>query len=280
LRNAFSEPPIYNINIGNLFNTATTYFKSAWVYNMLLDMIGEEKFFPAFKNLLNTFAYKSLTTYDFVNFFKSEIPNPDIDFDTFFEQWLEKPGHPVYYITSSASAINDTTYQIQTNVNQYQSGPNVPEVFVVPLTLIYLGEEGQEHRERFINNEISQTVEIELPFMPDSVVVDTNNVLCEFESLIITGVAEQSVASNSAVFPNPVRNGETGTFTLDIGSFSSVSIIIYDQLGNFVEQVYRGDLNEGSFDFNFRTNNLSQGVYFIKSSNNGHTETKAFTIVD
>ncbi len=280
LKNAFSEPPIYGIDIGNLFNVATTYFKSAWVYNMLLDMIGEEKFFPAFRNLLNTFAYKSLTTNDFVNFFKSEIPDPDVDFDTFFEQWLEKPGHPVYYITSSASVRNDSTYDIQTNVNQYQSGTDVPEVFVVPLTLIYLGEDGQEHRERFINNEISQTVEVELPFMPDSVVVDTNNVLCEFESLLTTEVAESSIIDNSDVFPNPVRKGGTGTLTLGITSFGTVSINIYDQLGNFVEQVYRGDLNEGSFDFNFRTNNLSQGVYFIKSSNNGRTETKAFTIVD
>ncbi len=280
MRNAFSEPPIYNIDIGNLFNGATTYHKSSWVYHMLMDMIGEEDFFPAFRNLLNTFAYKSLTTYDFVNFFKNEISNPDIDFDTFFVQWLEKPGHPVYLITSGANAIYGGMYDVRTHVSQYQKGVNVPEVFVVPLTLIYLGEDGQEHREKFINDRRLQVVKIELPFMPVNVVIDTNSVLCEYESLLTTRVAEPSVLNNSAVFPNPVKRGETGTLTLDIRSFSPVSIIVYDQLGNLAEQVYQGVLNEGSFDFNFRTNNLSQGVYYIKSIVNGHTDTKVFTIIN
>ena len=88
------------------------------------------------------------------------------------------------------------------------------------------------------------------------------------DDFVIDGtLSTQAFENNSiAVYPNPTK----GVFTLSYGNFNPQQIDIYDVTGKNILSVGNADLTDNQTELNL--SNVSNGVYFIKISNeNGQT---------
>jgi flagellar hook assembly protein FlgD len=63
------------------------------------------------------------------------------------------------------------------------------------------------------------------------------------------------------ILPNPVSN--TGVVSFSLPTAASVSLKLYNTLGQLVETVYDGVKSAGVHEFTLGTQNLPQGTYFL-----------------
>lgn len=199
LRRGLAEPPVYDIPLAILFNEATTYSKSAWIYHMMRTLVGDELFFPALQAYLRDYAFGAAQTADLLAVMEREIPSPVVPWATFFEQWLHQAGHPVLATVVRVDAIvddiNDGRYPCRVTIRQTQSGENVPNAFVTPLTIRLQGG-GQQADTTVLLSERVGTYTVHVPFIPDSVTLDPDDdILCEKTSAVVTSVGTDRPAS-------------------------------------------------------------------------------------
>lgn len=188
MRFGLAEPPIYDIPIGNIFNTATTYSKSAWVYHMMRTLVGDDAIFPALRGYIAKFARSSAQTFQLLDHLKATIPNPPVAWDVFFDQWLVKAGHPIFEVAfRKLNGPTATTYRV--NISQTQSKADVPDVFFTPLRLRLIGF-GYVLDTLVMINARSVDFEIDPGFEVDNLLVDNENeVLCE-KNISVVSVSE------------------------------------------------------------------------------------------
>lgn len=265
-------PPVYGLPINNVFHTSLTYYKSSWVYHMLYASLGKEQFLDVLRSMLNKYGNKSLTTEDFKNHFKKEIPNSKIDFDVFFDQWIYKPGHPVFEML----VINNNdpgNNQVKVSLNQIQDYGDVPKVFNTLVVVEFYGPDSQRFFDTLYVNQREQLFELNLPFKPESAFIDTTYILCEVQQQSVTGIKKSDLAMENslAVFPNPVLSGNYATIQISNHNAGQVSIDLYDQLGRKLINICNDFLSEGKHEYVFSTRNLPQGVYNIIASKNNES---------
>ena len=73
------------------------YPKGALVLHMLRFLVGDEAFFKTLSHFLHTYAFEAVDTSDFIRSVKT-VTGQNIDW--FFDEWLFKPGHPVFDLRS------------------------------------------------------------------------------------------------------------------------------------------------------------------------------------
>ena len=135
------QPPIFGIPIENVFNYATTYAKASWVYHMLRTMLGDSVFYPIMQTYMKKYAFGNANTNQFKGLFQSLAPNPAVEYDVFFDQWLMKRGHPTVKFTTLREDIDaQENKYVHFVIQQTQSGNNIPEVFHIPITISFIGE--------------------------------------------------------------------------------------------------------------------------------------------
>ena len=78
------------------------------------------------------------------------------------------------------------------------------------------------------------------------------------------GLPESSTYSKNMfkVYPNPVYHSANIEFELK--QEGSISVLLYNSIGQQLEVLYNGDLNSGTHTLTFTLNHLSNGIYFIK----------------
>jgi len=267
------QPPIYGIPLSNVFNYATTYCKSSWVYAMLRKTYGDSTFFRTMRTYFDEFRFKSAETEDLFRVFEREIPNPIVPFRTFFDQWLYSAGHPIYQLQTKQTNNGGTNKEISITLTQTQSGIDVPDIFVMPVSITLVGKDNNRKVVSFINDKRVQTETFYTDFEIDSAVIDENNyILCE-KSNLITAVKEdeQFVQNNSAV-PQPAKRGENAEFRFSQPTSVSTSISIISLLGQAVISLHEGVLSAGTYSLRIPTSQLASGMYSIRmtSGNNTH----------
>lgn len=253
----------YNPPMKDLFNYYVTYAKSSWIYHMLRNMLGDETFFNTLRNLLNEYKYNSLTTEDFKEFFKSSVPNPPISFDTFFDQWVYSPGHPILNVISETYKKVDNKYLTKITLNQTQSFPDVPEVFTTPVKILFHSGDEVKHTEVLVTDDRTKSFDLVLDFIPDSVSIDTTYILCEVGS-VITSVRELMEPNyNEGIFPNPagVDKGAKLVTSIKSGKFE---IEIFNSFGKRVKDVINADLVQGTYEIELPIGDLIPGSYFVR----------------
>jgi hypothetical protein len=128
-------------------------------------------------------------------------------------------------------------------------------------------------------------------FSGDSVIIKANdNCLVnesfndKVSSLIIRKVkiiTELETLVNSKVkfnmYPNPVENNTNISYELT--KSSEVEIVVYNRDGKLIETIFKGFNAEGDHLIEYNSNQLSNGLYFIKISTNQSTETLSFAKV-
>jgi len=106
-----------------------SYPKGALVLHMLRTILGDEIFFKTLSHFLHRHAFDAVDTADFVRSVKT-VTGQNLDW--FFDQWLFKPGHPVFDVRSEWDAAKKA---VRLKVTQAQDFARGVPVFRVPVNV-------------------------------------------------------------------------------------------------------------------------------------------------
>jgi aminopeptidase N len=227
------QPPIFGIPIENIFNYATTYAKSSWVYHMLRTMLGDDVFYPVLRTYLNRYAYGNANTEEFKNIFKQEAPNPPIDYDVFFDQWLMRRGHPVVKFSTLREHVNaqNETY-VHFVINQVQAGNAIPATFQFPLSIRFIGKTDTVMYRGIVKNSSHEGfIKLQSPLV--KAIIDPNSdVLMETDTVSGSYLSiEESMQTMQAY----IRGfGDEQYLSIKSGIDEQVSILIHDIRGSLI----------------------------------------------
>ena len=259
------SPPIWGISISNIFNYATTYCKAGWVYHMMRKVSGDEKFFSSLRSWFNKKRFQSAETEDFYNHLQEEIPLETVTWRQFFDQWLYSAGHPIYKATGNSVKGNNDTYVTTITIEQVQKGEDVPEVFIMPLTLELKAVRSsflEPIRTSILNNERIQTFTIETPFPVADIVVDPDSLILSERENFLTSVEESDVSTQGiTITPNPASDNIQVAFTCKEMNMYGLHII--DIEGKQITSIHKGVLSEGTYSFPVDVRQFSTGTYRI-----------------
>jgi aminopeptidase N len=120
---------------GDMFDSHT-YPKGALVLHMLRQQLGDAAFFDTLKHFLHRYAFEPVDTGDFIRSVKT-VTGQNLDW--FFDQWLFKPGHPVFDIRSDWDPGRKVVVLKVAQVQDFTRG--VP-VFRVPVSVAIVNAAG------------------------------------------------------------------------------------------------------------------------------------------
>jgi len=154
---------------GDMFDSHT-YPKGALVLHMLRTIVGDEPFFATIRHFLHRYAFDAVDTYDFIRSVKT-VTGQNLDW--FFDQWLFKPGHPVFDIKSE---WDETRKVVRLKVAQVQDFVKGIPVFRVPVAVKIVTAKGKVTKKVWIR-EREETFEFPAETKPLLVRFDEGNTL-------------------------------------------------------------------------------------------------------
>ena len=150
-----------------------SYPKGALVLHMLRNLVGEEPFFRTLSYFLHRHEFEAVDTQDFIRAVKT-VTGQNLDW--FFEQWIFKPGHPVFEVRSEWDAAGKT---LRLKVSQVQDFSRGIPVFKAPVSIRIVTPAGAETKTVWIR-EKAETFEFPAAQKPRLVRFDEgNNLLME-----------------------------------------------------------------------------------------------------
>lgn len=265
-----------------IFNTATTYSKAGWVYHMLRQMLGDDVYFSTMKKYFAEFAHKSIETEDMVAFFEREVPNPPVPFRQFFDQWIYSAGHPKYRVSYSVLPQTSEGYPVRVIIEQTQSGTGIPDAFAMPLDMLLLGANGQNHVETFVNNTRTQELMVTVPFAVTNISLNGEyKVLAEVEAAVVGVPEERGNNVQSVVLsPNPAVSGGEMEISLNVNQSGHVEVFMLDVMGRTVGTMYTGSLVSGSYRLSQSVPNVAPGMYFLRIVKDDKTDMVKFIVTE
>jgi len=151
-----------------------SYPKGALVLHMLRNLVGDEPFFKTLSYFLHRYEFDAVDTQDFIRAVKT-VTGQNLDW--FFDQWVFKPGHPVFDIRSEWNEAGKTIKLKVTQVQDFSRG--VP-VFKMPASVKIVTPKGQDTKTVWIR-EKEETFEFSAEQKPYLVRFDEgNNLLMEY----------------------------------------------------------------------------------------------------
>ena len=118
-----------------------TYPKAAAVIHMLRFVLGDAGFFRALTHFLEKHAYQAVQTEDLVVAIKESTGQ---NLDWFFEQWIRRPGHPVFDVSWTWDEASGEALVV---VEQTQDSSGRVPVYRMPVDLRFdLGGSSQTER--------------------------------------------------------------------------------------------------------------------------------------
>ena len=147
-----------------------TYPKGALVLHMLRNLVGDESFFKILSHFLHRYAFDAVDTSDFIRSVKT-VTGQNLDW--FFDQWLFKPGHPVFSVQSGWDDVRKVATVKVTQVQDFARG--IP-VFRVPVTIVIVTPKGKTARTVWIRGK-EETIEFAAETKPLLVRFDEGNIL-------------------------------------------------------------------------------------------------------
>lgn len=106
-----------------------TYPKGACILHQLRYLLGDEPFFRTLSAFLHDFAFQPVDTHDFMKTVK-EVTGRNMDW--FFEQYIFRPGHPVFEV---ASEWNVLAGEVRVRVTQSQSRDHGVPIYRTPVRI-------------------------------------------------------------------------------------------------------------------------------------------------
>jgi len=154
---------------GDMFDSHS-YPKGALVLHMLRTIVGDEPFFATIRHFLHRYAFDAVDTSDFIRSVKT-VTGQNLDW--FFDQWLFKPGHPVFDIKSE---WDETRKVVRLKVAQVQDFAKGIPVFRIPVAVKIVTAKGKDTKKVWIR-EREETFEFPAETKPLLVRFDEGNTL-------------------------------------------------------------------------------------------------------
>jgi aminopeptidase N len=154
---------------GDMFDSHT-YPKGALVLHMLRTILGDEQFFAVLRHFLHQHAFDAVDTGDFIRSVKT-VTGQNLDW--FFDQWLFKPGHPVFDVRSAWDPARRVATVTVAQVQDFTRG--IP-VFRVPVSIAIVTAGGKVARTVWVR-EKTETFEFPAETRPLLVRFDEANAL-------------------------------------------------------------------------------------------------------
>ena len=154
---------------GDMFDSHS-YPKGALVLHMLRRHLGDAAFFDTLKHFLHRYAFEAVDTGDFIRSVKT-VTGQNLDW--FFDQWLFKPGHPVFEVRSEWDPGRKVVVLKVAQVQDFSRG--IP-VFRLPVSVAIVTAAGRSASEVWIR-EREETFEFPSETRPLLVRFDPDNVL-------------------------------------------------------------------------------------------------------
>ncbi|MBA3648116.1 MAG: T9SS type A sorting domain-containing protein [Chitinophagales bacterium] len=96
-------------------------------------------------------------------------------------------------------------------------------------------------------------------------------------TLSVTGIHEvKGAVSSIDIYPNPAVNNASVNFSMKSGK--NVEITLQNYTGQIVKKLAQGYQSAGGHMLNFSVENLVNGVYFVRISEDGQLSSKSFLI--
>jgi len=154
---------------GDMFDSHT-YPKGALVLHMLRQQVGDQAFFEILKHFLHRYAFDAVDTADFIRSVKT-VTGQNLDW--FFDQWLFKPGHPVFDVRSEWDPARKVVILKVAQTQDFSRG--IP-VFRVPVTVAIVAPGGRRTSTVWVRGK-EEVFELPADAKPLLVRFDPGNVL-------------------------------------------------------------------------------------------------------
>lgn len=240
-------------NINEIFSGNRSYAKGCTVLHMLRGVTGDSVFFRILRTYVadTSLAYKTAITDNFKNTAEN-VSGMDLNY--FFDQWIYGENYPQYDVSWTTESINGNQYKasikIQQNVNKN------PAYFTMPLQIQISMQRGDTLFTVF-NDRQTQTFDFIVNSNPLNFKIDPDN-------WILKAVRGEDIIpvsySLNQNFPNPFNPATTITYRL--GRPSSVTVTVYDLLGQQLGVLVNEKQREGFYSVKFTGNDLPSGAYF------------------
>jgi len=147
-RTRYQRPIVFNRyeEPGDNFDSHT-YPKGACVLHQLRYLLGDEPFFRTLSTFLHEFAFEPVDTHDFMKTVK-EVTGQNMDW--FFDQFIFRPGHPVFEVDSEWDAEKG---EIRLTVAQVQSRDHGVPIYRTPLRIGIVTSAGKRVEEVWLESE-------------------------------------------------------------------------------------------------------------------------------
>ena len=170
-RDRYIRPIVFNRYNGPWeIMDAHSYPKGAAVLHMLRFVLGDQAFFRVLGEFLNRFAFKNADTHDFMTVVK-ETTGENLDW--FFEQWIYKPGHPVFDVSA---AWDEPAGKLLLKVRQVQDFSRGIPVFRTPV-VVGIRTDGEHLSERIWIEKSEESFAFKMPGKPRLVRFDEGDQL-------------------------------------------------------------------------------------------------------
>jgi len=127
-----------------------TYPKAAVVVHMMRWILGETPFKKTISHFLHKHAFGPADTDDFLTAIK-EATGQNLDW--FFDQWLYKPGHPVFRVNY---AWNEGTKHLNMRIAQVQDTSAGVPVFKMPVVIGIVTPQERSSHKVWLNNQVEE----------------------------------------------------------------------------------------------------------------------------
>lgn len=278
--------PIYAVPMSTFFgdDTYLIYDKASIVLHQMRLNLGDEQFFRVLKEIIAENRYKSITTAEYKEAWKSKVKNPLVDIDTFFDQWVNGAGHPEYTLDYKVAYFGLDKYTAKVNLKQRQDqnslkNAKVHDFYKTPIRFkLFKDAVDYELSEFFINDSKEQIIEFDLNFFPKKIEIDPVSVLHKLINSVSSSVQLDNFVGDLELYPNPSTHG-VSQLNMNIKStVQNARIELIDLLGNKVQSIYNGRLNPSSIGYKIFTNELAKGIYLVNINLDGVNTSKKLIV--
>lgn len=252
---------VTQMDVSTIFNYGRSYQKGSWVLHMLRHVVGDSDFFQILKAYGSSpkHKYGTATTEEFQQICE-QVTGKDLN--DFFQQWIYGEFYPVYAYNFTSK---DSSGYYATKVTIHQKQTNTG-FFNMPIDLYF----------ELNNSDTTIVVENFLKEQSYHFVFDQKPVRMKLdpEGWILKGIIDLSATVSYpeafeilGQYPNPFKTNSN--FDLTIHKRASVSVEVFNILGQKIKTLFRGTLSTGPYNFTWNGDDESNkdvppGIYFYR----------------
>lgn len=121
---------------------------------------------------------------------------------------------------------------------------------------VYSNEENEKVEFKWLSNADGKTYSVN-----EELIFTNNNYKGGLSDPYLLTLGE-GAADAVSIYPNPI--GQAANITLQLAKAGTVSIEVYDLMGNKIDLVFQGNTNAGFANYVWNSSNYPSGIYFIK----------------